>query len=100
MPRSKKATSVATNNLRTAKKGEAIVSKTQLQTMEEILDVIGDARRASDYISEDDNESLYSIGFTLGKIFEKLDRVEDKLSNLLDALREQNEEAEVSIEWE
>lgn len=100
MPRPKKATPVATNSPRTVKKGEAIVSKTQLQTIEEILDVIADARRASDNISEDGNESLYSIGFTLGRIFEKLDGVEDKLSNLLDALQEQNEETEISLEWE
>ena len=84
MARPKKAAKAAEQ--RVVKKGEVVFSEAQMQELRELLSGISDARSMADDLGTEGCEDMKEIGFTIGRIFSKLDSIEDKLDDLIDAV--------------
>jgi hypothetical protein len=56
------------------------LTKQQFETLEEISESITDARLA---IGRFDVENLAEAGFIMGKVFARIDRIEDQISDLI-----------------
>jgi len=85
MARPKKAAATAAEQ-RVVKKGEVVLNEQQIQELRDILEGLSESRRLSDDLGTDRGDDMKEIGFTIGKIYSTLDRIEDKLDDLLDAV--------------
>ena len=84
MARPKK--SAATAEQRVVKKGEVVFSEAQVKELRGILSGISESRGMADDLGTGGCEDMKEIGFTIGRIFSKLDSIEDKLDDLLEAV--------------
>ena len=84
MARPKK--SAATAEQRVVKKGEVVFSEAQVKELRGILSGISESRGMADDLGTGGCEDMKEIGFTIGRIFSKLDSIEDKLDDLIDAV--------------
>ena len=82
MPRTKKA--VTTPAKQVEKK--ITISKEQIEELRNVYGVIGDIREMADDLGTENDPSMMEIGFTVGKMYTKLDAIEDQLDDLLEAI--------------
>jgi hypothetical protein len=78
MPRPKKASVAPTEKKPVEKK--ITLTKQQFQTLEEISEAITEARLS---IGRFDVENLAEAGFEMGKVYVHIDKIEDRISDLV-----------------
>jgi hypothetical protein len=84
MARPKKSATAAEQ--RVVKKGEVVLSEAQVEELRGVLSGISESRSMADDIGTNSCDDMKEIGYTIGRIFSKLDVIEDKLDDLLDAV--------------
>ncbi len=95
MPRTKKAETTAAQQ-RVVKKGEVVLSSKQYEELQNISGEITDLRQMADDLGTDSSDNIKEIGYTIGRIYSKLDVLEDKLDDLLEAI---DPDSSIEIEW-
>jgi predicted hydrocarbon binding protein len=95
MPRTKKAETTAAQQ-RVVKKGEVVLSSKQYDELQNISSEITELREMTDDLGTDSSDNIKEIGYTIGRIYSKLDVLEDKLDDLLEAI---DPDSSIEIEW-
>lgn len=95
MPRTKKAETTAAQQ-RVVKKGEVVLSSKQYDELQSISSEITELRQMTDDLGTDSSDNIKEIGYTIGRIYSKLDVLEDKIDDLLEAI---DPDSSIEIEW-
>ena len=95
MPRSKKAAPTATGET-APKEKKVTLTKKQFETLQAISESITDARLS---IGRFDVENLAEAGFIMGKVFARIDRIEDEISDLVNEVDPGYDKEEDDNNW-